>query len=227
MVASSNSGRAIESGTGAKPSGPWTSPVASGSSVTTSRIGRLHVLERRRGALAVGHVIEEAQRAVEVVWAGRSERRDALPHQLGRPVHPFVARAAGEQRAEDLAGADQREALGRLPPRRVRPALDVVVDEDGAALGRRGGVELVAGAAGELLVPGVGLVEDPQRLLGGGGLGAGRAAVGLEPVAEAAVGVAVGGDGVAHGRGVAAAEEPLEAAAVEDAALGREEVLGD
>ena len=115
----------------------------------------------------------------------------------------------------------------RLPPRRVRPALDVVVDEDGAALGGRGGLELVAGAAGELLVPGVGLVEDPQRLLGGGGLGAGRAAVGLEPVAEAAVGVAVGGDGVAHGRGVAAAEQPLEAAAVEDAALGREELLGE
>ena len=82
-------------GRGAKPSGPWTSPVASGSSVTTSRSGRLHVLERVGGALAVGHVIEEAQRAVEVVWAGRSERRDALPHQLGRPVHPFVARAAG------------------------------------------------------------------------------------------------------------------------------------
>ena len=100
------------------------------------------------------------------------------------------------------------------------------VDEDGAALGGRGGLELVAGAAGELLVPGVGLVEDPQRLLGGGGLGAGRAAVGLEPVAEAAVGVAVGGDGVAHGRGVAAAEQALEAAAVEDAALGREELLG-
>ena len=128
MVAASNSGRAIESGYGAKPSGPWTSPVASGSSVTTSRTGRLDVLEGVCGALAVGHVIEEAQRAVEVVGAGRRRARRCAPTSARTPGPTHRVRdAAGEQRAEDLAGADQREALGRLPPRRVRPALDVVV----------------------------------------------------------------------------------------------------
>ena len=49
---------------------------------------------------------------------------------------------------------------------------------------------------------------------------------GSSAVAEAAVGVAVGGDGGADRRGVAAAEQPLEAAEVEDAAVGREELLG-
>ena len=49
---------------------------------------------------------------------------------------------------------------------------------------------------------------------------------GSSAVAEAAVGVAVGEHGGAHRLGVAAAEEALEAAAVEDAAAGREELLG-
>ena len=76
------------------------------------------------------------------------------------------------------------------------------------------------------LVPCVGLVEDPQRLLDRGGLAVGRAAVRLERLAEAAVGVAVGGDGGADGLGVAAEAEPLEAAQVEDAGAGREEMVG-
>ena len=45
-------------------------------------------------------------------------------------------------------------------------------------------------------------------------------------MAEAAVGVAVGGDGVADGPRVAAEEQALEAATVEDAAAGREELVG-
>jgi hypothetical protein len=45
-------------------------------------------------------------------------------------------------------------------------------------------------------------------------------------VAEAAVGVAERGDGGAHRARLAVAEEPLEAAAVEDAPVRGQEALG-
>ena len=129
MVASSNSRRASESGLGAKSSGLWTSPGALGVERRDLPDRRLRALQRRLRPLAVGHVLEEAQDAVEVVGAWVVERVDARPHQLRGGLDPRVLDAAGEQRPEDLARADEGEVLLRLPPRRVRPALDVRRDE--------------------------------------------------------------------------------------------------
>src|SRR6185437_8814506 len=75
--------------------------------------------------------------------------------------------------------------------------------------------EPVAGAPGQVLVPGVRLVEDLQGHRGGRGLAAWRPAVRLERVAEPAVLVAVGGHRVPHGAGRAVLEQPLEAPPVE------------
>jgi hypothetical protein len=69
-------------------------------------------------------------------------------------------------------------------------------------------------------------VQDAQGELRRGGLAARAAAVRLEGVSEAAVGVAVGGDGVADGRGLAAGEEALEAPPVENARVRCEEAVG-
>ena len=106
------------------------------------------------------------------------------------------------------------------------PALDRGVDEGGPALGGRGALEPVARARGERVVPRAGLVERTQGDRDGRRLAPRTAAVGLERVAEAAVAVGVGGDGVADGLRRAVLEEPLEAAAVEHAGVAGEEVLG-
>ena len=70
-----------------------------------------------------------------------------------------------------------------------------------------------------------GLQQYPQREVDGQRLAAGAAAVGLQRVAEPAVGVAVGGNGVADRAGVAAAEQALESAPLEHAGAGGEELL--
>jgi hypothetical protein len=66
-------------------------------------------------------------------------------------------------------------------------------------------------------------VQRLQRHGDGDRLTSGRAAVGLERVAEPAVRVAIGGDGVANGRRLAAAEEALESPPLENSAVSGEE----
>ena len=134
--------------------------------------------------------------------------------------------AARVQRPRDVPGAEERRRppLLGLPPRCVRPALDRRLHEGRAALVRRVRFEPPARARNQLLVPRVGLVEDLERHRDGGRLAARRPPVRLERVAEPAVGVAEGGDRVADRPGVAAGEEPLEAAAVEDAGVTGDEL---
>jgi hypothetical protein len=58
------------------------------------------------------------------------------------------------------------------------------------------------------------------------GLGFPRAPVQLERVTDAAVGVAEGGDRVAHSSSLSAGEEPLEATTVEDPGVAGEKPGG-
>jgi hypothetical protein len=90
MVASSKRRRAIESGFGAKSSGEWTSPSASG-------VERDHVpieqqpadaRERLLCPAAVGHVLEEPQHAAEAVRPRVVEIVDPPPEQLRGAVEP-------------------------------------------------------------------------------------------------------------------------------------------
>src|SRR5262249_35680472 len=81
----------------------------------------------------------------------------------------------------------------------------------------------VARATDQVLVPRVGLVHDAQRHRRGGRLAARRAAVRFERVAEAAVGIAVGGHRVPHRRSRAVLEKPLEAAPVKHPGIGGDE----
>jgi hypothetical protein len=87
------------------------------------------------------------------------------------------------------------------------------------------GSEPGARAVGQGGVPCAGLQQGPQREIDGQRLAAGAAAIGLQRVTEAAVGVAVGGDGVADGSGVTAAERALELPPLEHASVGGEELL--
>ena len=136
-----------------------------------------------------------------------------------------MADAAGVQRARDHAGGDEGGGMAILrdPPGRVRPPGQSRLHEGRAALGGRHRREPVAGAPDQVLVPGVRLVQDAQRHLGGGRLAAGRAAVRLERVAEPAVVIAVGGHRVPHRRGRPVLEQPLEAAPVKHPGVGGDE----
>jgi len=88
------------------------------------------------------------------------------------------------------------------------------------------GGEPGARAVGQGGIPGAGVQQRPQREIDGQRLAARAAAVGLQRVTEAAVGVAVGGDGVADRPGVTVAERALELPPLEHAGVGGQELLG-
>jgi catechol 2,3-dioxygenase-like lactoylglutathione lyase family enzyme len=190
--------------------------------------GPLDAREDGLDTRGVRRVLEERGRAQQLVGLRRFERLELRPDPGHRALEPQVTHAAGEQDRRDRPrGYERRRRPGfGLPPGRVRPALDPVGHERGPARFRCGRGQPVARAHDERLVPGVCLVEHAQRERQRRRLARRRTAVGLERVAEAPVGVAVGGDGVADGCGRPAVEGALEAAAVEHAGVGGEEAGG-
>ena len=229
-MASSKRRRAIESGFGAKSSGVWTSPSASGSSATMIPVEqqRPDALEGLLRTAAIGHVLEELQHAAAVVRAGVVEIVDPPPEHVRCAVEPPMLDAARMKRARDPAGAEERcrPPLLCFPPRSVRPPLDRRLHERRAALGGSVGREPLTRACDKLLVPRVGLVERAQSHRDCRRLAGRRAPVRLERVTESAVGVAEGGDRVADRASVSAGEEPLEATTVEDPGVAGEKPGG-
>jgi CxxC motif-containing protein (DUF1111 family) len=65
------------------------------------------VVERLLGALTVGHMLEKAQAAEELVGAGLLEAAHARPHQLGGLVEPDVRDAACVQGPRDRPGWEE------------------------------------------------------------------------------------------------------------------------
>jgi len=108
----------------------------------------------------------------------------------------------------------------------VRPPGNIFRNENRAPLIRFVRLEPPEGREDQAVVPGPGLVQGVQGERDGQRLAAGTAAVGLQGVAEATVGVAVGGDRVAHIIGPAVLEQPLEPPPVQHPATDREELGG-
>ncbi len=220
-MASSKRRRAIESGFGAKSSGVWTSPSASGSSATSSRSNsspptrsKACSARPRSGTCCRNFSTPRNPYGPD----RRSQIVDPPPEQVRGAVEPRMLDAARMQRPRDPPGGEERcrPPFLRLPPGCVRPPLDRRLHERRAALGGRVGCEPLTCACDKLLVPHVGLVERAQRHRDCGRLAVRPAPVRLERVTESAVGVAKGGDRVADRSSVSAGEEPLEATTVED-----------
>ena len=202
MVASSNSGpRDRRPGAGRSRAGRGPHRCASGSSVTARRTAGATRSKRGHRAVAVGHVIEEAQRSVQVVRAGLGERRRCAPTSARWPgpatgartpracsvpaIWPVLISDAAVLRAATTARAASPRCWGRRtsrrPPRARWPR---------AGRRRRGRARRPRRRPGRRIRSACSVAA---------GWVPGARPSGSRAVAEAAVGVAVGGDGVADG----------------------------
>ena len=166
--------------------------------------GRLH-------ALAVGHGVEEHDRGLDLVGVRLADAVDRRPAELGRASHPRVVDARAQQHGERARGGDQHAVLALLPPRRVRVGPLARERQGHSALVGGHGLQVVGHLAGQVLADAAGLLEDLQRHVDVRRLARRPTAVGLERVAEAAVGRAVAEHGGAHRLRRRALEQVLEA----------------
>ena len=230
ITSSANHGRAKLVGVGANSSGlrPY-SPVRRAAPGTSARPGAPRRWPRRRawararsGACSSRRV---TQRSACTSGGGpsASERAEA---PLGGLVDPRVpdaesVRVPGDAGGGVLAG-DERDLA---PVHRVRVVVDRRErDRHRTALGDRG--EEVAGGGHEIGGRGADRHQPLEGHLHVEGLARGGQLVGLEAVAEAAVLVAVGGDGVDDRAGATAVEQGLGDPLLEDAALDADEGAG-
>jgi hypothetical protein len=145
---------------------------------------------------------------------GLLDRRDLRAAVLGGVVHPRVVDVL--EARDDLGGGDQR-ALGLdPPPRRARVRLEARERERDPAVGVGDRLQVVADRG----IDRVELLEHLERLPDVRRLARGAAAVGLERVAVAAVGVAIGVEGLEDVLGVATEVAMLEAALLEHSGAG-------
>jgi hypothetical protein len=177
-----------------------------------------HELADPRRACRVAHEVQEHHRRLGLVGMRLLERLDLLPAERRRPIHPRVLDAL--QPRQHLRGRDQRAARLDPPPRRARVGLERRQREREPAV--RGGQRLQVIA--DRGVDGIELLEHLERGPDVRRLADRPAPVGLEGVAVAAVGGAVGSERVEHGRGVAAEVAVLEAALLEHAGAGPDRV---
>ena len=173
--------------------------------------------------------VEQPQRELQLVRAARLVlRADRGQAVRGRPLQPGVPGAAAGTRcacshtaavmwSEEAAGSAPRHGPREAGGGRVRER------EREPAVGQRDRVQPVAQRPRAVSSPPP-LGERLERVQRAGGLAAGHAQVGLEPPAEAAVGVAVRVERGAHAGRVAPAEEQLEPPPVQHARVGGQEV---
>ena len=202
--------------------------------------GRRHAggeaLELGPGAgVGVDERVEQAEREAQLVGAEAiAAVGDLPPAEVRRAGQPGVRRHARVVRGDGLPGRDDRggdverraRGVGAGPPRRGARRGGAGDREREAAVVQARGREPVAERGSQVAGRRRGLLQHLEGVEGAGRLAGGRAQVGLERPAEAAVVVAVGAQRVERPGGRGPVEQEGEAPAVEHARVGVHEGAG-
>ena len=190
--------------------------------------GRARRARPRRARVRNG--VEERDGEADVVAGAGPGRRaevelvEPAPQNVGGAVEPGMLHAERVQRRRVGRGLGDRGGVGGLPPRAARMALDGrQAERDAAARGRSTLPSQSAAPRIIGVVVDADLVEDLHGRVDPDRLAVRRAHVGLDRVAEPAVGVAMGAQGLHDRLGVAAVRAGAQAVAVEQAAVGLDE----